>query len=154
MRRPGQASEHDADHGEANECGGGTGVAFEVAGEATIVADPGQSSFDDPSFGQDDKAMQFVALDDLELPGSGHGDGVGGLGSLIAGVGEDALDERKEAARAVVENEPRAIAILHIGRVDDNVQQEAERIDENVPFPARDFFARIEALRIERGAPF
>jgi hypothetical protein len=33
---PGQAAEHDADHGEANEGGDGSGVALEVAGETPV----------------------------------------------------------------------------------------------------------------------
>lgn len=98
--------------------------------------------------------MQLVALDDLQLPGATDGDGGGGLGPLVSGIGEDALDEREEMARAPVEHQPRTIAILHAGRVDNDIQQEAERVDENMPLAARDLFARIEALRVKRGAPF
>ena len=150
----GQASEHDADHGETDEGRGGSRVALEVAREAAIVADPGEGSFDDPPFGQDDEAVELVSLDDLQLPGAALGQSVGGFRALVAGIGEDALDEGEEAARALIENEPHPVAILHIGRVDDDVQQEAERIDENMPFAARDLLACIEALRVERGAPF
>ena len=98
--------------------------------------------------------MQFGALDDLDGPRAGLGDGRGHLRPPVAGVGEDALEEREEAARAPIEDERRTIAILHVGRVNDDVQQEAERVDENMPFAARDLLARIEALRVERGAPF
>jgi hypothetical protein len=150
----GQASEHDADHSEANERRGRSCIAFEVAREASVAADPCEGSLDDPPFGQDDEAMQFVALDDLQGPGAGLGDGGSGFGSLVAGVGEDALDERKQTARAPIEDERGAIAILHVGRVNDDVQQEAQRVDENMPFAACNLLARIEALRIERGAPF
>jgi hypothetical protein len=38
--------------------------------------------------------------------------------------------------------------------MDDDVQQEAERVDQDVPLAARDLLARIEALRVERAAPF
>ena len=93
MSWPGQASEHDADHGETNEGGGGSRVALEVAREATVVADPCERALDDPAFGQNDEAMQFVAFDDLQLPATGLGDGCGRLGSLIASIGEDAFDE-------------------------------------------------------------
>ena len=56
--------------------------------------------------------------------------------------------------RAVRSQVARAIAILHVGRVDGDAQQEAKRIDEDVPLAAGDLLAGIEALRIERGAPF
>ena len=150
----GQASEHEADHGETDKGRGGSRVALEVARETSMAADPRQGSFDDPPFGQDDEAVQLVALDNLQLPSTGPCDGGGRFRALVAGIGEDALNEREEAARAVIENEPRAIAVLHVGGMDDDVQQEAERVDENMPLAARDLLARIKALRVERGAPF
>lgn len=154
MRWPGQASEHDADHGETDKGRGGSRVALEVAREASMVTDPRQGSFDDPTFGQDDEAVQLVALDDLQLPGAALCGGSSRFHALVAGISEDALDEREEAARARVENEPRAVAILHVGRMDDDIQQEAERVDENMPLAARDLLARIKALPVERRAPF
>lgn len=98
--------------------------------------------------------MPLVALDDLQGPGAGLCNGSGERRALVAGVGEDARDEGEEAARAPVEDEPRAIAVLHVGRMDDDVQQETERVDEDVPLAARDLLARIVALRVKRGAPF
>ena len=154
MSWPGQASEHDADHGEADEGRGGPRVTLEVAGEASIATDPGQGSFDDPALGKDNEAVQFVALDDLELPVAALCDGRGRFGALIAGIGKDALDEREAAARAPVENERGPIAVLNVGRMDDDIQQEAECIDEDVPLAARDLLPRIKALRVERGTPF
>jgi hypothetical protein len=89
----GQSFEHDADHGQTNEGGGGSRVALEVAREATVAADPAERALDNPALGQDDEAMRLVAFDDLQLPGAGLGDGRGRLGSLITSIGEDALDE-------------------------------------------------------------
>jgi hypothetical protein len=37
-----------------------------------------------------------------------------GARSLIAGIGEDALDEGEEAAGAPIENQPRPVAVLNI----------------------------------------
>jgi len=150
----GQASEHDADHGETDEGGGGARVALEVARQAAVVADPGEGALDDPALGQDDEPMQLVALDDFQLPGAGLGDSGGGVCSLVAGIGEDALDEGEQAAGAPIEHQPRAVAILHIGGMDHDVQEKAERVDENMPLAARNLLARIEALRVDRGAPF
>jgi hypothetical protein len=118
------------------------------------VADPRERALDDPAFGQDDELMQAVALDDFDNPMTGAGGGVRHAWSLISGIGEDALDEGKEAARALIEDQPRPIAILHVRGVNDDVQEKAERIDEDVPLAARDLLARIVALRVERGAPF
>jgi len=154
MSWPGQASEHEADHGETDEGRHGSRITLEIAGEPSVAANPSEGSLDNPSLGQDDETMQLIALDDLKCPGAGLGDGRGGLGSLVAGISEDALDEGKEAARASIEDKRRAVAILYIGGVDDDIQQEAERIDENMPLSARDLLARIKALRVERGAPF
>jgi hypothetical protein len=72
------------------------------------------------------------------------------LRPAISGIREDALDEGKEATRMPIEDEARPIAILHICRVDDDVQEEAECIDENMPLTALDLLARVKTRRIER----
>src|SRR6184192_899279 len=154
MSCPGQASEHDADHGQSDEGGDGAGVSLEIARQAAIAADPGQGSFDDPSLGQDDEFVQFVALDDLKHPTTSAGSRSRGARSLIAGIGEDALDEGKEAAGASIENQPRPIAVLNVGGMYDDVQQESERVDQDMALAPGDLLARIKPLRVKRGAPF
>ena len=130
------------------------GVALEIAGEATISTDPGEGALDDPALGENREVMQLRAVDDLDSPGARLRDRGGERTRVIAGIGEDALDEGEEVARAPVEDQPGAITILHVGRMDDDIQQETDRVDENMPLPARDLLARIEALRVKRGAPF
>ena len=147
---PCQSPEHEADHGEADEGGDGCGVALEVAGQATVAADPGERAFHDPAFGQDHEAMQLGAFDDLELPGAGPGDRRGGRGALIAGVGEDAFDEREGAARRSIEDQERAVAVLHIGGMDDDVQEQAERVDQDVPLAAGDLLGAVVAAVVGR----
>src|SRR5262249_42630940 len=98
--------------------------------------------------------MSFIALDDLKFPGAGLGDSGRGLRPLVPGISEDTLDEGEEPARAPIEDEPSAVAILHSGRVDDDIQQKAERVDQDMPFAAGDLLGRIKALRVKRGAPF
>ena len=98
--------------------------------------------------------MQFIALDDLKHPTTGAGSRSRGARSLIAGIGEDALDEGKEAAGASIENQSRAVTVLNVGGMNDNVQQEAERIDQDVALAPGDLLARVKPLRVKRGAPF
>lgn len=98
--------------------------------------------------------MEIGTLDDFEPPRAGSGDGGGDLRSPISAVGEDALDEREQTPCAAVEDRPGAVAILDVGGVDDHIQQEAERIDKDVPLAPLRLLARVEARRIERGPPF
>ena len=154
MSCPGQASEHDADHGQSDEGSDGAGVALEIACQAAIAADPGQGAFDDPALGQDDEFVQFVALDDLDHPTPGVGSRSRDAWSLIAGIGEDALDEGEEAAGTSIENQPRPVTVLNIAGMDDDVQQKAERIDQDMALAPGDLLARIIPLRVKRGAPF
>src|SRR5712672_872422 len=122
MGSPDQATKHDADHGEAHESRGGSGATLEVACQAAIAADPGQGSFDDPAFGEDDEVMSIAALDDLDHPAAGIGDRLCDLRSLIAGIGEDALDEG-EGAACIAQNIAHAVTILNVGRMDDDAQE-------------------------------
>jgi hypothetical protein len=128
-------------------------VALEVAGEPAVAADPGQGALDDPSLGQDDEPVQFGTFDDFELPGAGIGDDLGNRGPLIAGVGED-LPDRREAAAGIAQQTAGTVAVLDAGAVDDDVQQQAEGVDEDVALAARDFLARVVALRVDRRPPF
>ena len=154
MSCPGQASKHDADHGQPDEGSDGAGASLEIARQAAIAADPRQGSFDDPALGQDNEFVQFVALDDLENPTAGAGSGLRGAWALIAGIGEDALDEGEEAAGAPIENQPRPVAVLNIAGMNDDVQQKAECIDKDMALAPGDLLARIKPLWVKRGAPF
>lgn len=97
--------------------------------------------------------MGFGTLDDFELPSAGIGNDLGGSRPLIAWVGKDLRDRGKTAAR-VAQQAACAIAILNVGAVNDDVQQQAEGVDEDVPLAAGDFLARVIALRVDRGPPF
>jgi len=97
--------------------------------------------------------MEIGSLDDLEFPGTGLGDGIGRLLPLIATIGEDALDEREQASRSTQQWNG-SVAILDIAGSDEDVQKEAERVDQNMALAARRLFAGIVARRVERSPPF
>ena len=98
--------------------------------------------------------MQLVALDDFDDPVAAAGGSLSGTRTLVAGIGEDAQDEGKQCSRARIENERCTVAILDIGGVNGNAQQEAKRVDEDMPLAAGDFLARIVALCIDKSPPF
>ena len=136
-----------------DEGGSLAGVSLVVAAETSIAADPCERALHNPPLGQHDEAAEVRALDDLKRPGAGlfhHG---GHLRSLVAAVADDALDEREAPAR-LAEQGLRSVAILHAGGVHIHVQQQAERVDEDVALAAENLLARIKPLRIKRAPPF
>jgi hypothetical protein len=137
----GQATQHDADHGEPEEGGDGSGVTLEVAGQAAVAVDPGEGALDDPALGQD--ASLRLTISNFHAPV---------LAMTLAIFGPPAFDKR-EGSPGRAQQVARTIAILHVGRVDGDAQQEP-KIDQDVTLAAGDFLARIKALRVERSAPF
>ena len=73
--------------------------------------------------------------------------------ALVAGIGKDAQNEEPQGARLFVKHKGDAVAILNVGGMNHNAQQEAERVDENMPLAAGDVPTRIIALRVDRGPP-
>ena len=90
-----KSPEHDADHGEADECSNGRCVAFEVASQATVTTDPRERSFDDPPFRQHLKSSSVRSLDDLQAPGTSAPHRHRHLASRVSAVGKNAFDERE-----------------------------------------------------------
>ena len=97
--------------------------------------------------------MMIRAFDDLDFPVSCCSDRRGHFRPLISGVGKNALDERKTPSRPL-QQITRSVTVLNIGGQNAHAEQEAERVDEDVALAARDFLARVKALRVNFGAPF
>ena len=130
-------------------------MALEIAREATAAADPSQRAFDDPSFGQDFETDGSIGpLDDVDDPGASERCRGCGFRTLVAAIGEDALDEWKQPAGALVQHQRNAVAVLNVGGMNDNAQEQAERVDQDVALATRDLLASIIALRVERRPPF
>ena len=72
---------------------------------------------------------------------------------LIAAVGKELLQERIHPEQGR-QKQDAAVAILDIGGMNDGVEQQAQRIYENMALLALDLLARIIAMRIDAGPPF
>jgi hypothetical protein len=63
-----ELSQHEADRGEAQERQGLSVEALPILGQAAAAVEPRDGAFDDPSLGQDRKALCDIgALDDLHV---------------------------------------------------------------------------------------
>lgn len=133
---------------------GEAGPVFVVLGEAAAAAEPCEGTFDDPALGQNLETDGLIgAFDDFQLPGteSLHG---GGRGlSLIAAVGEDPLDEREQPPHGL-KDEQTAVAILDAGRMNHDVQREAQRVDQDMSLLSFDFLPGVIARRVDPLPPF
>jgi hypothetical protein len=114
---PGQAFEHEPDHGEPNEDSDGCRVAFEVARETAIAADPGECPLDDPSLRQDDETMKIAQrFDNLDLPACPAATTVVAIfDPPVSGIGKYSLHERK-APPPIAQQIAHAVMILNIWR--------------------------------------
>ena len=138
---------------------GETCPVFVVLGEAAAATEPCEGTFDDPSLGQNLETDRMIgALDDFSLPGAKDSH-CGGRGfSLIAAVGEDPLDEGEQPPHGL-EDEQTTVAILDVGRMNHDVQREAQRVDQDMSllsfdFLAFDFLPRVIARRVDPRPPF
>ena len=73
--------------------------------------------------------------------------------SLIAAVGKQLFQERIHSEQCR-KKQNAAVAVLDIGRMNNCVQQQTQRIYENMALLALDLFARIIAVRIDADPPF
>ena len=146
-------SKHEADHGEANECGGSVGVAFELPHQPSIATDPRERPLDNPTLWQDDKAVSVRSFDDFNFPASGRANHRCRPCSRVATIGKDALDEW-EAGTGPLQKVDGCRSVLNVGRQHGDVQQKSERVNEDMALASRDLLTCVIALRVQRRAPF
>ena len=72
---------------------------------------------------------------------------------MIGAVGEQ-LAQKGKLPEQGAQQQHAAVAILNIGRGDQRVQHQTERIDEQMALLALDQLAAIEARWVDAGAPF
>ena len=73
--------------------------------------------------------------------------------ALIAAIGVKFHQERIQAEHGR-HHERAAVAILNVSGMNDGMNQQALRIDENVPLLALDLLSRVVARRINRSPPY
>ena len=117
--------------------------------------EPGDGAFDHPTPGLDDEALHPIgSLDDLgSRDRAGCRPGRGERPALIGAVGEQFPEKGKQTEQGRQQRET-AVAILNVGGGDDAVQQQALRIDQNMPLLALDQLAGIEAVAVDASPPF
>ena len=150
-----ELSEHQADGGEAEEGERVVVEVFPVLGESATAPEPADGALDNPPFGQNEEAFGLIATADDLSGEERHGvrQTVMKHRPGIGAVGKQLLEER-ELSEQGGQNHDAAVTILNIGGGHQRVQQQTQRIDQNVPLLALDQFAAIKPVRIDARPPF
>jgi hypothetical protein len=130
-------------------------AVFPVLGQTATAAEPTDGALDDPTLGQHDEAFGPIAATNDFGDQCRHGVGQTIMEHRpgIGGVGKQLLEKRELSEQGRQDHQP-AIAILHIGRCYQRMQQQPQRIDQNVTLLALDQLAGIEAMEIDAAPPF
>jgi hypothetical protein len=150
-----EPSEHEADRGETEERKRAVVAVFPISGQTSASVEPCDRPFDDPPLGFDDEALGVLAsLDDFDRQAR-HRLGSAGMEdwSRIGAVGEQFAQEG-ELPEQGGQQQHAAITVLNVGRGEQRVQHQTERVDEKMALLALDQLAAIEAMRVDAGAPF
>jgi hypothetical protein len=128
---------------------------FPVLGETATSIQPTDSSFYDPALRLDDEASGGIAaFDDIDRQiGQRVSHAMMKEWSGIGAVGEQLAEER-ELPEQGRQQQHASAAVLNIGGGHQRVQQQTQRIDQDVSLLALDQLAGIEAMRVDAEPPF
>jgi len=155
-----QPGEHQFGHRQVDERLAAGMCAFKIAGEAAVVRDPGIGALDHPSSGKDMKAFgndrvpvhfrsyrSIRALDaSPRVSDDLHADPIEVFfdpllkGSLIRAIGPHKLETR-ELSDQSREQDLAPFPIGDVGGKHFDCDQQTERVHQQVPFPALNFFS-------------
>ena len=136
----------------------GQRVAIEVLpilGKPSAAVEPSKGAFDDPTAWKHHKSFRPIgALDDFSFElRQDLRQGLLKVRPLVATIGKELFQERVHPEKGRKKQDA-AIAILDIGRMNDGVQQQTQRVYENMALLPLDLFARVIAMRIDASPPF
>jgi hypothetical protein len=150
-----QFSEHETNRCEAYESHCHCGKVLKILGEAAASIEPCERSLDNPTARQDLEPFGRIRpLHDRDgEPRQCLRQRVTEFWTLISAVSEQLLKERIKAEHGGHDIHP-TVAILDVRRMNDRVQQQSYRIDEDMPLLSLDLLAGIVTIRIDAGPPF
>jgi len=128
-----------------DELQAGIEFSFAVLPEPSALFQPSEESFNHPAFGQDDKSVQFIALDHLNRGLQPLHHAVGKRLAGVAAIDQNAFHSR-QIRFAAVDRMQGPTAIRHFGGGNRNGVGQPLRIHPDVPFDPGDLLARVVAL--------
>ena len=128
---------------------------FPILGKPSAAVEPRNGALDDPALGQHRKSFDVIgALHDVSFEaGQDSRKCILEFRPLIASVREELRQEGMHSEQGCKQQDA-TVAILDVGGMNDRVEQQSQRVYENMALLAFDLLARIIAMRIDAGPPF
>lgn len=145
ISRPCEPTGEQADIGDEHPGFGGSDGFLEVLCKSSAPAEPRESAFHHPSARQNLEAFGLVgSLDDLQRELTDLLQRALQLWSGIAAVSED-MAQPRPALQDSFQHVGGAITVLNVGGMDDQTDQQAKRVDDDMTLATHDLLAGIEA---------
>ena len=128
---------------------------FPVLCQPATATQPTDGALDNPTFGQNDEALGPIGTTDDFSDQVRHDvrEAVMKHRPRVGAVSKQLLEEW-ELSEQCGQKHQATVAILNIGWRHQRMQQQTQRIDENVALLAFDQLAGIESMSIDAGPPF
>jgi hypothetical protein len=141
-----KSAKHKSDHGDVDEGLTVVRPLFIVAAEAAAFHEPAKGPLNDPALGQDlESSLVLGSVNDFQLDsttGTQEPQPVDQLAGISA-IGPDDF-QAGETGFQEAQQEARTVPILDGGWRDDDREDQAQRVDQQMAFAARQFFPRVE----------
>ena len=137
--------QQEIDHRNVGHVLAAVGQRLVILAQPAVPAQPCERALDDPSFRQHDELAHVRPLDDLDHSAQRTLRPRDELAGVPA-VGPDHL-QPTEVTGHFQQNLFATVAVLHGGAMHDHRQDQAQRVDANMPLSSGDLLARVVAVR-------
>ena len=132
---------HHIDHGNTNHRLTALNQSLIVFGKSSVLPKPGKRSFNNPSLGENNKLVRIRSFDDFDNPAVPDHRPLHKLPRITA-IGPDHF-KAPPSRTQLLDQQLAAITVLDVGRVNDQREDQAERVNDDMTLAALGFLARI-----------
>lgn len=138
-----EPSDHDVHHGHVDHRLAGFSSIFVVLAQSSVVAKPGKRSFHHPSPGQDLKSRR-CSMNNFENPMTNAINPFDQL-TAVAAIGPDQLQPRQPPLQTG-QHQFRSVPILNAANMNNHAEYQSQRVNNQMPLRAVDFFPPRRSL--------
>ena len=132
---------HHIDHGNEDHRLTALRQRFIVFGKSAVLPKPRKCSFNDPSLGKDDELVRLRAFDDFDDPAVPANRPIHKLPGITA-IGPNHF-KAPPSRTQLLDQQLAAVTVLDVGRVNDQREDQAERVNNDMALAPLGFLARI-----------